>query len=869
MGSRNHAVRQAKATRDDKAQIAYIPPIDGKCWLERMPNEVFRGIFSEFMPPRDEVIAPTCNDHPRAESGDEKSPNPRGQLVDLLTLSKKIRNQLSEIIYEERTFSIHIHQGIRDAGIEFLHVGRQPLQYLDNLDDVRFDKFRTGEMFGFQRLQKIRILIFPSNETSRHTAINTYFMSLALSKLLARDGLEKNRIVSIDISFIEPVSSSPHSKSGRAAIMAAENLWWDPDKQRARETSIHGISDLELALRPFANLSAVHNVDILLPYKLQMDPASVSFASALKRSMEAQTPDPNFTSDELERKIESARYGLQDYINKMLFGGTWAPVPKLTEAEIDADKADGSDDVDQDGTTTDLKPSHSLPPTIDSDYFSSGKRKRFVDVDATERPDIRDHDFDAEDEYDDFLFGDDAEITANPLSDKVAQFADMFQVSGDVARRVLDRVDNNLDRAVESFITDRERVMSFVERREKTSEKPEEPRSKEPGTEEPITLTHAEEEETEEDYETFNRTRPSPVWLDKHLKTTYGSAPAPSAHLPRTVSGRDRSNGNQDEARAALKQGETTRRATRASAKSMQHHSALLGARDDSAYSSGAEPGVASSRGRWNSSKSLGAQPKRKKKSAKTWYEKEYEAWKLRDSIDSSGSGADPTGVVSGTDNVLGSGDDSQDQQPGGHALNKPVSEIARLSQDQVLSPGGNAYQSKKRLDSPNTYGSGSGNNPAAQHDNLNETTNSGPTAPPQHWNLPSFQQPAQPPTWFGHPRNRPSQSTHGPPPPTLGGFRAPPATHPQNPAPTAPSYIISSDSAAGATPRFPSPLASTTNAADTVADTTTLTPTLQRSNLSDGLESMAVGEKESPEGGVLVGEREGVGEGFWGRGDV
>lgn len=858
MDSHNQAVRQAKTTRDDKAQIAYTPPADGKCWLESMPNEVFRGIFSEFMPPRDDVIAPTCNDHPRFEPGDEKSPNPRGQLVDLLTLNKSIRNQLSEIIYEERTFSIHIHQGIRDAGIEFLHVGRQPLQYLDNLDDARFDKFRTGEMFGFHRLQKIRILIFPSNESSRHTAINTYFMSLALSKLLARDGQEKNRIVSIDISFIEPVSCDHRSKSGRAAIMAAENLWWDPDKQRARETSIHGISDLELVLRPFANLSAVHNVEILLPYKLQTEHASTSFASALKSSMEAPTPDPNFTSDELERKIESARYGLDDYINKTLFGGTWAPVPKLTEAEIDADRPVGSEEIDQDGTTTNVKPSRSLSQTIDSDCFSSGKRKRFVDFDATERPEIRDHDFDAEDEYDDFLFGDDAEITANPLSEKVAQFAYMFQVSGDIARRVLDRVDNNLDRAVESFITDRERVMSFVGRREKMSE----------STEEPSTLTDTDEET--ENMQIVHHARPHPTWLDEQLKTMYESAPAPFAHSLRMDSDRDRDNGNQDEARAALKQGETNRRATRASVKSMQHCSNLVGASHDSAYSSGAEHGVASSRARWNSPLSSQAEPKWKKKSAKKWYLKDHDARNLEGSTNSDGSAADPTGVVSRAGNVLGSGDDSQDQQLGAHALSTLASQSQRLSQSQAGSPDGTAYPSKRRPGSPNTYGSGSGNDPSAPTNSLDDTNNSGPTAPPQHWNLPSFQQPAQPPTWFAHPRNRPSQPTHGSPPPTMGGFRAPPATPPQNPNTT----TLPQTSAARTTPRFPSPLASTAHAAYTAdpgADSTTLTPTLRRSNLSGGLENLAVndeGEQESPPGGVPVGERDGVREGFWGRCD-
>jgi hypothetical protein len=307
-GSR--VLKHALLTRhiDPSAGKASIAPADRSCpFIDKLPVEIRRQILVDeldSLPSRHRTIDPVCAEGRGAPSLRRNTAN---TLTNLLLVSKKVRNEIAETIYEERTFGIHVHQGFQHAGIEFLHVGRQPLQYLDHIGDGRFTKFRTGEMFGFCRLKKTEIHIFPYEGAYQHYAINTYFMNIALVRLLTRSTEKQvDRITSIRIVFPE----------GDIWKRPTVNPWWDTGNDRPRQTSIHGISDVELVLRPFAQLSHVHNVDIQLPEQVDRHVRSVQFAHSLVRCMTSTTLQNTFNSDDLERKIESARFALEDHIRK-------------------------------------------------------------------------------------------------------------------------------------------------------------------------------------------------------------------------------------------------------------------------------------------------------------------------------------------------------------------------------------------------------------------------------------------------------------------------------------------------------------------------------------------------------------------------
>lgn len=424
-------------------RIAYTPPADGSCpFVDKLPAEIRRKIFIDeldILPSRDIPIYPGCGEDNGGPSRPRHAPN---ALADLMLLSKKIRNEIAEAVYEERTFAIHVHPGFHNAGIEFLHVGRQPLQYLDHIGDGRFTKFCTGEMFGFCRLKKIEIHIFPDDGAYQHSAINTYFMNIALVRLLTRNS-DRNvdRITSIRIVF------PPACKH------TVDNTWWDTGKDRPRETSIHGISDVELVLRPFALLTRVHQVDVLLPDQVDRHVRSVKFAESLVRCMTATTLQGTFNSDALEMKIESARFALEDHIRRKLFGsGHYVQIPKVTDEELDQDLPNQGpgDDDDDDENYEDMEISPEDNPFDD---------QQGSDMDEDQLPQAS-HDaaeyatFDEDGGFPEDLdsLSGDMDVAPNALSEKVARFVECFSVTGDTARIYLELCGDDLERACQLFI---------------------------------------------------------------------------------------------------------------------------------------------------------------------------------------------------------------------------------------------------------------------------------------------------------------------------------------------------------------------------------------------------------------------------------
>jgi hypothetical protein len=327
--------------------IASIPPADGTCYFDRLPNELLKAIFSASLPPREDIIEPRCGD-----ALPQRAPR-ANRVADLLVLSKNLCGHVAETVYEERIFDIHVHQGQRNAGIEFLHVGRQPLQYQADVKDGRFSKFRPNDIFGFSRLKKLNIRIYPTEGKSRHTAVNTYYMLHALVNLLGdRVDKSENRITSLDINFV-PNCHKSTTLQGRNKIRAAETPWWDTENNKPREKSFHGISDIQLMLQPFARLYGVHNVDILAPEIFSHHQPTVDFVIALKRCMKGESQSADFNNSSLNAQLDGMRVVHEDYMMKVMHGraGAMVETDKLDDVREDDGGAEdfGNDDDDGDG----------------------------------------------------------------------------------------------------------------------------------------------------------------------------------------------------------------------------------------------------------------------------------------------------------------------------------------------------------------------------------------------------------------------------------------------------------------------------------------------------------------------------------------
>ncbi|KAK6438614.1 hypothetical protein LTR95_005186 [Oleoguttula sp. CCFEE 5521] len=343
-----------------------IPPASGACPFMKLPTEIRRAIFADSLPGRDIVIAPTCGP---ADTDDEagESKRRRNRTADLMRICKGVKEEVTETVYEERTFAIHVHEGFLDGGIEFVNSGRQPLQYATDRNlDARFStKIHDCNEFGFSRLKRINVAIFPG-DGSKHLAINTYFMNYALAEILSKDRGVQKRITRLQIHIREHLPPRIPKHRG-AAIARGSTYWWDAEKGKPRETSIHGLSNVQLVLLPFARLTNVHNVDIVLPQQLYNHAPTRGFAERLESSMTSPGGQfPDLMDDCIEYQIQSARDALEEYVYDLLHGGHGAPgkVAPLTDLELEEEKVEkqhwkvdrdqeywGEDDADHwDGT---------------------------------------------------------------------------------------------------------------------------------------------------------------------------------------------------------------------------------------------------------------------------------------------------------------------------------------------------------------------------------------------------------------------------------------------------------------------------------------------------------------------------------------
>ncbi|TKA78084.1 hypothetical protein B0A55_03277 [Friedmanniomyces simplex] len=351
---------------------AQKPPSSGACPLMTIPAELRHAIFARELCARDVTFSPCCGTEDRSgkrhATSERSPPTKRNRASDLMTINKATCAEVSTVLYDERHFIIHIHEGFKHGGIEFLDAGRQKLQYREDvLEDNRFVRFKHGEGFGFDRLKKIKIIILPaaSDEPEyRHLHINTFFMTWALCQLLQRSEAS-NKLKYITVEFAAP----PDGKgdlSGRRAIAKAENYLWDPLLKRPTATSIEWLPDIEVLLRPFSILRA-HTVKIDLPKYLCGDATSVDFIARLQRRiLSAHGNMGTYDHDFMDETYAYTIRGLSGDFLRYTFDALHGTGTKHTvEGLRSEDTCDGDDEEDA---------KHSLSPTTKS---QAGDHKRW------------------------------------------------------------------------------------------------------------------------------------------------------------------------------------------------------------------------------------------------------------------------------------------------------------------------------------------------------------------------------------------------------------------------------------------------------------------------------------------------------------
>ncbi|KAI7196066.1 hypothetical protein D0869_09760 [Hortaea werneckii] len=435
---------------DHSNHPAEAPPPDGKCPFMTLPTELRRAIFAESLPARDITIPVCCEDdeHKKKKSRDDHLPSggnrahspttitttsssssfspsssslsstpssakggPRPRTLDLLTLNRALCAELTELLYTEREFAVHVHEGFHRGGIEFLNSGRQPLQYYGYDDDDDDDdgndcsggggdggegkgkggggrvkdprfagKFHSGALFGLDRVKKVQVIVLPPppppppprgrkgrerKEDGRMVSMNTYFMNLALVRLLerAKGKGRENRITRLRVEVADGREGKPEDEDDEednpnpnpnspSSSSFNSSWWWDPHRSRPRETTFHGISNLQLVLLPFSRLRA-HHVEILLPpscaAQLASDPATGAFLRRLEGKITGSSSSSSSAAgvaagvddlldESVLRNLEKARFAYEAFVLRVKFGGKGEEVVLLGEGDWEGEK---------------------------------------------------------------------------------------------------------------------------------------------------------------------------------------------------------------------------------------------------------------------------------------------------------------------------------------------------------------------------------------------------------------------------------------------------------------------------------------------------------------------------------------------------
>ncbi|KAK4555799.1 hypothetical protein LTR86_007019 [Recurvomyces mirabilis] len=269
----------------------------------------------------------------------------RNRATQFMSLCKKLKGEIACILYEERTFTLHIHEGLKHGGIEFVNSGRQKLQYKDEvIQDSRFARFNHREEHGFDRLKKIKIVIVPPSvdETGlRHPHVHTFFMIWSLCQLLQKS-VEKHKLDFLTIDFAAAPAGT-QELIGRRAIARSDRYLWDGMAKQPSTTTFDGLPDIEMILRPFAILRA-HNVTVTLPPILDTHAPTKLFITTLEQRILSKIAltaeyDPVLLNEDYAHQFRAIHGDWLRFTLSRLYteGKPEIHVPDLTEQDFQTD----------------------------------------------------------------------------------------------------------------------------------------------------------------------------------------------------------------------------------------------------------------------------------------------------------------------------------------------------------------------------------------------------------------------------------------------------------------------------------------------------------------------------------------------------
>lgn len=344
-----------------------IPPLDGSCPFLGLPPETRREILKDLLPAKGSVIYPYATG------------NPKSRTCDLLVLNRQLRDELSEVLYEERTFAINVHEGVYHGGVEFLNSGVQRLQYANGFSTTTFKRFEGG-FFSFKRIKRLQVNIMPSKDQkskmNRHDPMLTYFMIVTMLDLLRKENHGKTSLTYLDICFKERTPHDGYSHDTAIAQYSNDTkCWWNFKTGLPSETSIYGVSNVELILRAFHRLDNVHNVNITIPWPLNKHLQVESFVRHTISHLKCRHPAKIVFDYDFEHKLDVARDAMDEFMFQELFGKCTIPHPEicinLNQMFADDGEEDGANSV-----TPPLELSSSGPGRLDEasifDHVPSG-----------------------------------------------------------------------------------------------------------------------------------------------------------------------------------------------------------------------------------------------------------------------------------------------------------------------------------------------------------------------------------------------------------------------------------------------------------------------------------------------------------------
>ncbi|KAK5155167.1 hypothetical protein LTS14_006122 [Recurvomyces mirabilis] len=294
-------------------------------------------------------------------------PETRNRATQFMSLCKKLKGEIATIMYEERTFTVHIHEGLKHGGIEFVNSGRQKLQYKDEvIEDSRFARFNHREENGFDRLKKIKIVIVPpsvNEDAIGHPHVHTFFMTWSLCQLLQKS-VEKHKLDFLTIDFADAPEGS-QELMGRRVIARSDRYLWDGMAKQPSTTTFDSLPDIEMILRPFAILRA-HNVTVTLPPILAMHAPTKQFTATLEQRI--------LSKDALTAEYDPVLLN-EDYAHQFrAIHGDWLRFT-LSKLYSDNRPAIRVPDLDEQDFQADINEDDYLPDSVPASFFGGWSSK--------------------------------------------------------------------------------------------------------------------------------------------------------------------------------------------------------------------------------------------------------------------------------------------------------------------------------------------------------------------------------------------------------------------------------------------------------------------------------------------------------------